>query len=101
MDWSALEKVDWASVFSFVGLVVTPVIAYVSWSKKAKQERKAIHVALVAEVTALRDIARERRYVEELLDHAKWLRLLDKEERPATKFAVSIPDHIVASILPM
>lgn len=93
MDWTALQRIEWASVFSFLGLAVTPIVAATAWFGKARRERDTVRVALVAEVTALRDIAQERRYVHDLLETADELKQLDESERPGKTFRVSVPDH--------
>jgi hypothetical protein len=84
---------EWASIFSFLRLAVTPMVACASWFWRARQERNFVRVALVAEVTALRDIARARDYIHQLLDAADTLRKLDKTDRPSISFDVAVPDH--------
>lgn len=93
MDWSALEKVEWASVFSFIGLAVTPITAALAWYSKSRQERTSVRIALVAEVTALRDIAEQRGYRQELLETARHLSGLPEAERTVIPYRVSVPDH--------
>jgi len=93
MDWSGLERMEWASIFSFLGLVVTPVVASGSWFWRARQERNAVRVALVAEVTALRDIAKARHYITQLLEAADALNKQAEANRESISFEVAVPSH--------
>ncbi|NAS95179.1 hypothetical protein CU664_14405 [Pseudomonas syringae pv. actinidifoliorum] len=69
------------------------VVAVLAWVLKTSKERKSVGVAIHAEMSALVEIARVRKYQDGLLEAATELQRLSTEERLTIKLFVPIPKH--------
>jgi len=84
---------DYAQIISVFGIAVPVCVTVLAWFWKTCHERKAVKVALVAEILALRDIAINRNYLPKLKEAAADERKLSESERSIVKFRVSVPEH--------
>jgi hypothetical protein len=84
---------DYAQIISVFGIAVPVCVTVLAWFWKTIHERKAVKVALIAQILALRDIATIREYAKEMLAIAEGLRALPEEERQVRKYQVSVPEH--------
>ncbi|MFJ4346806.1 hypothetical protein [Pseudomonas sp. NPDC089401] len=84
---------DASQIISTFGIAVPICATVAAWFWKTHHERKAVKVALIAEILALREIATTRRYVEELEETAQHLRGQEEGQREITKYQVKVPEH--------
>lgn len=84
---------DSAQIISVFGIAVPVCVTAFAWLWKTRHEKDSVRVALVAEIIALREIAGERGYVEDLMRHAKALRATPEDQRQALDYQVSVPEH--------
>ncbi|CAG8865283.1 hypothetical protein PS627_01197 [Pseudomonas fluorescens] len=84
---------DASQITSLFGIALPICVTVAAWFWKTHHERKAVKVALVAEILALREIATTRRYVEDLEETAEELSKKGEDQREITKFQVKIPEH--------
>ncbi|MCY1262222.1 hypothetical protein D9M68_42380 [compost metagenome] len=84
---------DYAQIITVFGIALPVCATVLAWFWKTHHERKAVKVALIAEILALRDIATIRQYVKELLAIADDLKALPEADRQVRKYQVSVPEH--------
>lgn len=84
---------DASQIITLFGIALPICATVAAWFWKTLHERKAVKVALVAEILALREIATTRRYVEQLEEAAEDLGKTEEGARAAVKFQVKVPEH--------
>lgn len=84
---------DASQIITVFGVSVPVCVTVIAWFWKTHHERKAVKVALIAEVLALREIANARKYVVELLQSATDLRAIPPAERNPIQFQVPVQEH--------
>lgn len=84
---------DASQIITVFGIALPVCATVAAWFWKTLHERKAVKVALVAEIMALRQIATIRGYVEDLEATADELRKLPEESRPRLEYRVKVPEH--------
>lgn len=84
---------DYVQIISVFGIAVPVCVTVIAWFWRTHHERKAVKVALVAEILALREIANAREYMNDLLEAAAVLRAEPETERNTIQFEVPVPEH--------
>ncbi|MCW1242951.1 hypothetical protein OC610_00895 [Pseudomonas sp. SAICEU22] len=84
---------DHAQIISVFGIAVPVCSVVVAWFWKTHHERKAVKIAIIAEILALKEIATERGYETGLMQTAVRLREIAEAEREKVRWQVAVPEH--------
>lgn len=79
-------------VISVVSLILTALGTFGGWFWQRQQERVSVRTAIVAEVRALYEVAKERKYFEALSESAEQLAEIPEGGRPVHQIMVQIAD---------
>ncbi|QXH45383.1 hypothetical protein KSS93_21260 [Pseudomonas xanthosomatis] len=82
-----------SEIISMGGLLTTIAVAAGGWLWQRWQERTSVRVAIVAEVLALQQIAKERNYQSTLGEVAESLLAIPEAQRSPVSLQVPIPEH--------